>query len=329
MKLKSITASLIVSAFLLSGCSNSSSITQDSKGNDVVASLKKKNITADDIYDDIFNSSSGKTTLFQAALNKLVDVKFPINDDMETDADTIVKQIRNYYKNSYGDDYQSTLKSALEQTGYENMASYRQAMIEQIQYATFLLDYVDNNFDEVYEDYYQIASPRYVSIIKIDVADTSSITAEEQAVIDEVTNLLSTSKSFGEIAEDYSTDTSTNSNKGSLGIIDTSSDLSSSYGDDVQTQALALSEGEVSGAISGTDGVYFVRCDSVNKDDIKKELEDTDIDSPLIAYDNYMQYLAFQKYEFKYSDDDLKATVEKVISDALAERASSREGGES
>lgn len=326
MKLKSITASLIVSAFLLSGCS-SSVITQDSKGNDVVASLKKKNITADDIYDDIYNSSSGKTTLFQAALNKLIDEKFPINDDMETDADTIVKQIRAYYKNSYGDDYKSTLKSALEQSGYENMTSYRQAMIEQIQYATFLLDYVDNNFDDVFEDYYQYATPREASIIKIDVADTAAITAEEQATIDEVTNLLATSKSFGEIAEDYSTDTSTNSNKGSLGIVDSASDLSSTYGEDIQTQLLALGEGEVSGAITGTSGVYFVKCDSIDKEKIKEELKDTDIDSPLIAYDNYMQYLAFQKYDFKYSDDDLKATLEQVIADALAERTSSREGG--
>ena len=104
MKLKKCAAALLVSSCLLTGCSSSAKKV-DSKY--VVASLSKgnktKNIFADDLYKDVLDSSSKNSTVFNAVLQNLIDKKFPVNEDMEEDADTIISQIKSYYKNQYGD----------------------------------------------------------------------------------------------------------------------------------------------------------------------------------------------------------------------------------
>ena len=222
MKLKKCAALLLVSSCLLTGCTTSSAKKVDSKY--VVASLEKgnktKNIFADNLYKDIIDNSSNNSTVFNAVLQNLVDQKFPVNDDMKEDAATIIKQIKSAYKSNYGDNYKDSLNQALTSAGYKNLSEYRQKMIKQIQYANFLLDYIDDHFDDVFNDYYQQCAPKYVSLIKISVSDTSSPTDDETSKLNEVKELISnTDKSFGDIAQDYSND-STSSKKGSLGIVD-------------------------------------------------------------------------------------------------------------
>lgn len=147
MKLKKCAALLLVSSCLLTGCTTSSAKKVDSKY--VVASLEKgnktKNIFADNLYKDIIDNSSNNSTVFNAVLQNLVDQKFPVNDDMKEDAATIIKQIKSAYKSNYGDNYKDSLNQALTSAGYKNLSEYRQKMIKQIQYANFLLDYIDDH----------------------------------------------------------------------------------------------------------------------------------------------------------------------------------------
>ena len=155
MKLKKCAALLLVSSCLLTGCTTSSAKKVDSKY--VVASLEKgnktKNIFADNLYKDIIDNSSNNSTVFNAVLQNLVDQKFPVNDDMKEDAATIIKQIKSAYKSNYGDNYKDSLNQALTSAGYKNLSEYRQKMIKQIQYANFLLDYIDDHFDDVFNDF--------------------------------------------------------------------------------------------------------------------------------------------------------------------------------
>ena len=104
MKLGKYAAALVVTSFLLTGCGNSKTVKEDGKY--VVASLSKdkkdKNIFADDIFEDITNTTSGKSAFFEAVLQQLMDDKFPIDDDMETDAKRTVDQIQAYYEANMG-----------------------------------------------------------------------------------------------------------------------------------------------------------------------------------------------------------------------------------
>ena len=66
-----------------------------------------------------------------------------------------------------------------------------------------------------------------------------------------------------------------------------------------------------------------------HKDTIKKSLKkDLSIDSPLISYDLYLPYIAYQSYDVKYSDDDVEKLVNSIIEEALKERETSRGGTE-
>lgn len=327
MNLKKSAALLLVCSCLLTGCSASA---KKEDGKYVIATLendnKTTNIFADDLYQKVISSTSNKSTVFNAVLQNLIDKKFPVNDDMEEEADSIIEQVKSYYESNVGEDYEDTLNQALTSSGYKDLDDYRQKMIQQIQYANFLLDYIDDNYDDVFDDYFQQCSPKYVSIIKVAVSDMDNPTETETAKLNEVTELLTnTDKSFGSIAQDYSDD-DTASKKGNIGIVDSAdtSGLANTYSQTILDEAANLSQGQTSAAIAGDDGYYFVQVTSTDYDKIKEDLKDTDIDSPLLAYDDYLQYIVFDSYKITYDDEDIQKIIENVIKDALAERANER-----
>lgn len=331
MKLGKCAAALVVTSFLLTGCGNSKTVKEDGKY--VVASLSKnkkdKNIFADDIFKDITNTNSGKSVYFEAVLQQLMDDKFPIDSDMKTDANRTVDQIKTYYENQYGDNAEEQLNTILSSSGYSSLDAYREAMVKAYQKSNFLLDYVKKNFDKTFDDYYTQASPREASIIKVAMADVENPTETESTKLNEVTALISSSKSFGDIAKDYSDDTTTKMNKGGLGVVDSTTGISNIYGKDVETKILALNPGETSEVIKGNDGYYFVCVTSTDKEAIKKVIKkDLSIDSPLLAYDMYLPYIAYQSYDVKYSDKDVKKLVNGIIDEALKERETNRGGTE-
>lgn len=329
MKLGKCAAALVVTSFLLTGCSDSKTVKEDGKY--VVASLSKgkkdKNIFADDIFEDIISTNSGKGTYFEAILQKLMDDKFPIDKDMKIDASHTVEQIQTYYESQYGDQAEEQIKTVLSSSGYSSLDDYEEAMLKAFQKSSFLLDYVKNNFDEVFDDYYTYANPRQASIIKVAIADSENPTQEETAKIEEVSAALTAGTAFGDVAMQYSDDSTTQMNKGGLGVVDSTSGLESTYGSEVAAKILELNPGEVSEAISGTDGYYFVTVTSNDKKEIKKELkQNLTIDTPLISYDMYLPYIAYKSYDVKYEDNDVKKMVNDIIETALEEREASRGG---
>lgn len=331
MKLRKCAVALAVTSFLITGCSNSSTVKKDGKY--VVASLEKgktnKDIFADDILADITNSNTGKSAYFEAVLQKLLDDKFPVTKDMEIDASITIEQIQTYYESQFGDQAEENIKSALAQTGYSTLEEYEEGIVKAYQKSTFLLDYVKNNFDEVFEDYYANANPREASIIKIAVADMENPTQDETAKIESVSSALAGGRSFGDVAMEYSEDTSTQMNKGGLGVVDSTSSIATTYGSDVLSKILELNPGEVSEPISGSDGYYFVTVTSTDKEDIKNYLKKSlTIDSPLISYDIYLPYIAYKSYDVKYEDKDVKKMINDIIDAALSERETSRGGTE-
>lgn len=319
MKLKTVAAAIIAGGLVFSGCSG----TVQENGKDVVASITDKNILADDIYASLLDTPTGEDALFNYALQQIIDAYFPIDNDMEEYADDAIENIQASYESNYGDDAESHLESALASSGFENLDDYREYLVQSLQYSAMVKDYVKNNFEEVFEDYYTTASPRKISLIKVAVDDMDNPTTEETEHLNEVKALLKTDKSFEEIAADYSDDNSASSH-GNLGIVDSESELYSTYGDAVKEKALALKQGEISDIIKGDDGYYFLKCTCTDKETLKEELKTIDLESPLLAYDSYMIYLAFNTYELTYGDDEIKEMIENYVNDALETREESR-----
>ena len=191
MKQKKLISLALASILLLSGCSSK---TVQKDGKDVVASIDDVSLLADDLYQDLASSTQGKQALFSYVLDQLIRHNFPANDDMEENADEIVKNIETNYQNQYGDSAEEELQSALEASGVEDLDEYRDSLIQSLQYAEFLKDYINDHFDEVFEDYYQQASPRMVHIIKVSMSDPENPTNEENDKLKEVQYLLKTNK---------------------------------------------------------------------------------------------------------------------------------------
>lgn len=323
MKRKQLLGFAVAGLLVLSGCQSK---VQDD-GKDVIASIQGKNITADDVYKNLSTVAGSQGASFTFVLDQLVNEKFPVTSDMKENTNEMIENIETTYDNQYGDEADTQLESALASAGYKNMDDYKQDIIYSLQRAEFLKKYVKDNFDEVFDDYYQYASPRYMSLIKVSMSDVENPTDQEQEKLDEVKSLLKTDKSFEDIASDYSDDDSASA-KGNIGIVDTSSALATTYGSDVLDKALALKTNEISEPIKGTDGYYILKCTGNDKETIKNELKNVDIDSPLLAYDQYMSYLAFQTYEFSYDDETFEKQINKIIDDALKARDEARGGNE-
>lgn len=323
MKNKKLIGLALASLLVLTGCSS----TVQDNGKDVVASIDGQNILADDIYETLSSKTVGKSVLFNLVLNELIEKHFPATNDMKQNADDLINNFKANYQNQYGSDAEEQMLSLLSYYGYQSLDDYRSDIIKTLQISEFIKKYVKDNFDEVYEDYYETESPRFINLIKVSIADVENPTDEETSKLEEVRSLLKTEKSFADIASEYSDDTS-KSAKGNLGIIDSTSGLSSTYGSDVEKTALSLKEGEVSEAIQGTDGYYFLYCPSTDKDKIKDELKNIDIDSPLLAYDNYIQILAFNSYDLKYDDENIEKQIKEYVEESLKARDEAR-GGES
>lgn len=319
MKGKKLCGFALASLLVLSGCSSS----VKENGKDVIASIDGKTILADDVYESLSSSGSGKSILFDFVLERLVKENFPVTDDMKQNASDIVENIEANYNSQYGDEAEEQLESALASGGYESMDAYKDSLIESLQYSEFLKQYVKDHYDEVFEDYYKVESPRIISLIKVSMSDVENPTTEESENLEEIKKLLKTDKSFADIASSYSDDDS-KSAKGNIGVVDSTKGLADNYGDDVEAKALSLKAGQVSESIKGNDGYYFLYCTSTDKAKIKEELKSIDIDSPLLVYDDYMMYLAFNSYELKYNDENIEKQIKDIIDDALKSREEER-----
>lgn len=323
MKQKKVIGVAIASLLVLTGCT--SSVKEDGKY--VVASIDNQSILADDLYDELTSSSQGETALFSYILDELIKENFPVDKNMKEYADELINNLKTNYQYQYGEDADAQIESVLAQYGYNSLDEWRNDILHSLQYSEFVKTYVKDHFDEVFDDYYQVESPRIVSLIKVSMSDVENPTDDEKEKLTEIKNLLATDKSFAEIAADYSDD-ETSSAKGNLGVVDSQAGLNSTYGDDVETAALALKEGEVSDAIMGDDGYYFLYCTSQDKETIKKELKTVDINSPLLTYDDYIQYLAYNTYDIKYGDEDLEKRIKGFVEENLKLRDEQR-GGQS
>lgn len=265
MKGKRLCVLVLAGALLLGGCGTSG---KKENGKYILSSIDGKTILADDVYNDLAITTSGKTSLFSYVLEQLIKENFPVTDAMKENAKDIINNVKANYKNQYGDEADAMLERQLASGGYESIEAYQDDLISILQQAEFIKKYVKDNFDKVFEDYYKQENPRIISLIKIAVNDIDNVSDDEKEKVEEVKKLLKTDKSFGDIAVSYSDDTS-KSAKGNIGIVDSTVDLKSIYGENVESKALSLKQDEVSDAIKGNDGYYFLNVQISTKKQLK------------------------------------------------------------
>lgn len=321
MKSKTILALAIAGLIGLTGCGSS---TKTVDGKSVLASTSIGNIYADDVYDKLKTQYNEEGYAYSYVLQSLLDKKFPKNKDMEEHADQYIENLKAYVQNYYGSSEESLATVLSNYFGVSSLDQLRTQLISNLQQSEMLKSYVKEHYDEVIEDYYKTATPRYIYLIMVETADISKPTKDEKEAVKKIQNLLKEGKAFADVAKEYSDDDTTAQANGYIGLVDQESDLGETYGSEVLKAALALKEGETSSAIEGEKGYVILYCFSTKKDEIKEELKNVDISSPLLTYDSYMQYVAFQSYDIKYDDEDFAKSVKATIDENIKARKEER-----
>lgn len=209
-----------------------------------------------------------------------------------TTADAMIKQQLNYY--GFADD---------DMDGYSTMAAKNEKLRN---------DYIEANFDDVFEPVYKNKKPHVVSHILIKVADINNPTEEEQKKIDAVEKALKDGKDFAEVAKEYSDDTGSKEKGGYIGYIDSDN---TTYVSSFKEASLKLKEGEVSDWVKESNdsysGWHMIKADIADKDSFKKDEKAKDDVYDAIAKANSdlsFKYVwqAAQKLDIKYANDDIK-----------------------
>lgn len=217
-------------------------------GEDVVYSINDEDITISQFYDDLYksNGSNSIIALFESTVaNAGITTTNEIKDAAEQQASSIVAS----FQSQYGSAYEDYLKSALAETGYTDLVDYLIAS-EKVNQIT--ADYAKANFDDL-----KIRDISYILIMFENPGEPAdSPTDDEKARMKAVDDAFAAGKEFGEIASEFSEDTSTASTGGKLGIIDKNSSLDTAF----LEAALALQDGEMTSdwiKSTRTDYGYF------------------------------------------------------------------------
>ncbi len=250
---------------------NVSGKTADNK--QVIASIDGDDITADDLYSESYPYDG--SLVYNLYHNAVIDQSIETTSSLKKQAKTLETTIKQNAE-SQSDDYESTIASELASYGYSSYDDLNQYCLISVKEKKMNRTYIKKHFDKVSKTWSE-KSPRTVSIIKMEVADSSNLTDDETTKKDNIEKALK-KESFADVAKAFSEDSNTADNKGFAGYIDSDSASSSSSSSsstvpaDVVTAALELNKGETSDWItvtdsSGTTSLYRVY---VNQTDLKK-----------------------------------------------------------
>ena len=290
----------------------------------VVASINKDDITADDLYDE--STPYDGSTIYNMYKNAVIDQSIKTTKDLKKQASTLESNIKSN-ASSQSDDYESTLTTELAKYGYASYEELNDYCLTSVKEKEMNKKYITKHFDEV-KKAWEEKSPRTVSIIKMEVSDADNLTETEAKKKSNIDKALE-KESFADVAKAFSEDSNTANKKGFVGYIDsdsTSSDSSSTstVPADVVTAAIALKKGETSDWVTVTSSsgtsLYKVYVKETNAKKIFNAKSDTVSNQALYAILNSDSSLSYKildsyakKLDIKFNDKDTKKKFDSYV----------------
>lgn len=287
-------------------------------GQDVVASTTLGDVSSTALYDE--NSQNSGGLLYSLYRNQVVDQSVSSTSEMEKEAKTIAKNLKNNLKaNPNSADSIQTIQQLA------NLGFYGDSAIEDYARIVGKMRVLDQEF--VQENISKLATyvpegARLISVLTIQVEDTENLSEEETKLKEEIQKALDDKTPFAEIVAQYSTDASTKDQDGFYGYIDSTT---TTLEQEVVDAAVALGNGEVSDWISvlSTTGGYTLYRVKVMEVDPAKILENDDstvveaLTDAIINNANGLEVLAVkqaaQKLDITFGNEELKQDVEEYI----------------
>ena len=322
MNKKKIFALVLVATLMLTGCGKIATL---KNGEEVVAKMNGKSITAEDLYDEL-KKQGGAVTLTNMIDAFIVNKEIKTDDDAKSYADSQLSSYKKSYQ-SYGQDFDAALTSA----GYADEDEFKDELILEYKKKVVTENYVkdeltDDEIQKYYDDnIYGDIEARHILIspnTNDDMTDEEKDKAEEKAKkeAEDIIKKLDDGEDFAKLAKKYSDDKGTASKGGKLTV---------TYGsvvDEFWDAANKLKDGEYSKepvkSEYGYHIIYRIKQKAKPKlDDVKDDVIDK-LTEEKINNDSTLQTKALmalrKKYNLEISDDELKKSYDNSVNSALS-----------
>lgn len=314
--------SLALATLLVTGCGK---VAELENGEDIVASFNGKNITANDLYDEV-KAKYARNVLIDMIDKTILDKVYKTTDDMKESVQSTV----DYYKEQLGDNFLSYIKSQIGLNSEEELFNY------------LLLDYKRNEATKDYladaitdkeiNDYYKAKTVGDIkaSHILIKPETTDNMTDDEVAAAEEkakkdaedIIAKLNNGEKFSDLAKKYSDDGSA-SNGGDLGWFN-KGDMVEAF----ENAAYALKVDEYTKTPVKSEYGYHVILKTDEKEkpslkDAKDDIIDAIVKEKQNEENNVYVYKALielrKKYKLKIEDSELKSQYDSYMKELLGE----------
>ena len=322
---KKIFALVLVATLMLTGCGKIATL---KNGEEVVAKLDGKSITAEDLYDEL-KKQGGAITLTNMIDAFVVNKEIKTDDDAKSYADAQLSSYKKSYQ-SYGQDFNAALTSA----GYADENEFKDELILEYKKNIVTENYVkdeltDDEIQKYYDDnIYGDIEARHILISpnnKDDMTDDEKDKAEEKAKkeAEDIIKKLDEGEDFANLAKEYSDDEGTASKGGKLTV--TYGSVVDEFWDGVNE----LKDGEYSKEPVKSEYGYHIiyrikQKEKPKLDDVKDDVIDK-LTEEKINNDSTLQTRALvalrKKYNLEISDDELKKSYDNSINSSLSSNA--------
>ena len=321
VKKKKLIAFLLVASLMLTGCGSVATL---KNGEEVIAKLNGKSITAEDLFDEL-KLQGGASVLTNMIDEFIVNKEIKTDDDAKSYAESQLNSYKQSYE-SYGQDFKAALKSA----GYDGEDDFKDALITEYKKQMVTENYVkDELTDSEIEKYYNDnifgdIEARHILIspnTDDDMSDEEKEEAEDKAKkeAEDIIKKLDKGEKFADLAKEYSDDEGTASKGGKLTV--THGAVVEEFWDGVND----LKDGEYSKEPVKSEYGYHIIYRIKQKE--KPSLEDSrdevidDLVQEKISSDTTLQTKALvalrKKYDLEISDDKLKKSYDDLVSASL------------
>ena len=289
-------------------------------GKDVIASIDGADITADQLYDNMYSLSGGNSLVYLRFQSAVVDASIKETDEIKE----TTKQIQDYVTQQAQSQAQSVGMSADDYiTATISKNGFHADEFEdycRVQAKLFKMhdDYLAKHMDELFRPMAEKNDGRIVSHILVMMKDAKNPTEEEMKVVKQIEKDLET-MSFAEVAKKHAaTGDGSAKDGGYLGYMDKNTQFVDSF----KKQALSMEKGEVSGWVKESNqnynGWHLIKVEETDVDAMLKDKKAKDSINQAINManpdlTNKMITDAMKKLDIKYANKDVQKEIESFL----------------
>ena len=279
-----------------------------SNGSGVVYSFNGEDVTADDLYEEYYETygEDAVSVLFQRTV---LDQTVKTTDEMEEEANTEGEYYRSSYVNYYGTEGEEYLQQQVEAIGFSSIEEY---CLYSLKAEELDRDYVLNHTD-IWDEFKNEYAPRIVYHALILMDDVENPTEEELAALEEAkTAWASGDFTFEEFAQQYSDDSSSAVNGGYIGYIDTES--TDTYVEEFVEAAVNTEVGGYSEWFASSYGYHIIYVSSDSMEDCLQEVDC--LERILTMYPNLETAALWDKAKelgVSFGSDEIEATIREAL----------------